>query len=85
MFSSSSILAASHTPPISGFEVIDPAEPFEEETLPGYDACMYCPAHIGDVFNDRYQVVAKLGYGVTSTVWAARDLTWAFESLLVDM
>ncbi|KAM4054498.1 kinase [Hirsutella rhossiliensis] len=29
---------------------------------------------IGEVIRDRYQVVAKLGYGMTSTVWLSRDL-----------
>lgn len=56
------------------FEVIDPSELFEEETLPGYEADLYYPVHIGEVFNGRYRVIGKLGYGVTSTVWLARDL-----------
>lgn len=34
--------------------------------------------HLGDVFNDRYMVVRKLGYGQYSTVWLARDLRCAF-------
>lgn len=29
---------------------------------------------IGEVIKDRYQVVAKLGYGTSSTVWLCRDL-----------
>ncbi|AEO63734.1 uncharacterized protein THITE_2147851 [Thermothielavioides terrestris NRRL 8126] len=29
---------------------------------------------IGEVTGEHYQVVAKLGYGVTSTVWLGRDL-----------
>ncbi|KAJ5333044.1 protein kinase domain protein [Penicillium brevicompactum] len=29
---------------------------------------------IGDVLNSRYQVVGKLGFGVSSTVWLARDM-----------
>lgn len=60
--------------PTSGFEVLDHAEPIEEERLPGYNADIYYPVCIGQVFRDRYQVVGKLGYGVTSTVWLARDL-----------
>ncbi|KAF4468070.1 CMGC SRPK kinase [Fusarium albosuccineum] len=46
----------------------------EEETIPGYIASRYYPTRIGDVLKDRYQVVGKLGFGVTSTVWLARDL-----------
>ncbi|QVM13755.1 hypothetical protein D8B26_008386 [Coccidioides posadasii str. Silveira] len=46
----------------------------EEETIPGYVAARYYPVRIGEVFNERYQVVGKLGYGATSTVWLARDM-----------
>ncbi|KAK2790212.1 hypothetical protein FQN52_005707 [Onygenales sp. PD_12] len=60
--------------PTSGFKVIDCSQPIEEERLPDYQADIYYPAHIGQVFNNRYQIVGKLGYGVTSTVWLARDL-----------
>ncbi|KAK2751374.1 hypothetical protein FQN55_001111 [Onygenales sp. PD_40] len=60
--------------PTSGFKVIDRSKPIEEERLPDYQADIYYPAHIGQVFNNRYQIVGKLGYGVTSTVWLARDL-----------
>ncbi|KJX97005.1 protein kinase [Zymoseptoria brevis] len=45
----------------------------EEETIPGYIASRYYPVRIGEVFQARYQVVGKLGFGVTSTVWLARD------------
>ncbi|KAJ5362017.1 hypothetical protein N7541_002861 [Penicillium brevicompactum] len=29
---------------------------------------------IGDALNSRYQVIGKLGFGVSSTVWLARDM-----------
>ncbi|KAE8347539.1 hypothetical protein BDV24DRAFT_147009 [Aspergillus arachidicola] len=32
------------------------------------------PVYIGDVFEDRYKVLNKIGYGVYSTVWLVRDL-----------
>ncbi|KAH0578358.1 hypothetical protein H2248_003972 [Termitomyces sp. 'cryptogamus'] len=54
---------------------IQTTEPIEEEDLSGYQAEWYYPVRIGEVFASRYQVVVKLGYGVTSTVWLARDLT----------
>ncbi|KAL2222339.1 kinase-like domain-containing protein [Thermoascus aurantiacus ATCC 26904] len=66
--------------PSSGFELVDPSEEVEEETLPTYRAEKHYPVHIGEVFDNRYQVIAKLGYGVTSTVWLCRDL---FESKYV--
>jgi hypothetical protein len=28
---------------------------------------------LGDIFQDRYQVVGKLGFGASSTVWLAHD------------
>lgn len=60
--------------PSSGFDLADASENIEEETLPTYKAEKYYPARIGEIFNNRYQIVGKLGYGVTSTVWLCRDL-----------
>ncbi|KAL3472249.1 kinase-like domain-containing protein [Aspergillus californicus] len=54
--------------------IVAPHEIIEEETLPDYRASRFYPIQIGEVFEDRYQVVGKLGYGVTSTVWLARDM-----------
>lgn len=45
-----------------------------EEDLKRYRVGGYHPVHLGDVFNDRYVVVRKLGYGQYSTVWLARDI-----------
>ncbi|PYH93055.1 kinase-like protein [Aspergillus ellipticus CBS 707.79] len=75
MSTSSSVSAKPREFPTSGFEIIEPTEAIEEETLPTYDAENYYPVHIGHVLNGKYQVVAKLGYGVTSTVWLARNLS----------
>lgn len=62
--------------PTTGFEVIDPSQKVEEERLPCYDRDEYYPMRIGEVIHGRYQAVAKLGYGVTSTVWLSRDLRY---------
>ncbi|KAL2888905.1 CMGC/SRPK protein kinase [Ceratocystis lukuohia] len=51
--------------------------PLEEEFFGGPNrvAATYFPVCIGDVYQDgRYQVLGKLGFGRTSTVWLARDL-----------
>jgi hypothetical protein len=64
--------------PSSGFEVIDPSQVVEEERLPFYCRDEYYPMRIGAVIKDRYQVVAKLGYGTSSTVWLCRDLRYGF-------
>ncbi|KAI9662922.1 MAG: hypothetical protein M1821_007969 [Bathelium mastoideum] len=47
--------------------------PIEEQTLPRYDQKRYYPVKIGDIFKNRYRVIAKLGYGAQSTVWLAQD------------
>ncbi|KAJ5115187.1 hypothetical protein NUU61_000946 [Penicillium alfredii] len=46
----------------------------EEENIPGYVAARYYPTRIGEILKDRYQVVGKLGFGASSTVWLARDM-----------
>ncbi|KXJ88091.1 kinase-like domain-containing protein [Microdochium bolleyi] len=57
------------------FTRLPTTEKVEEETLPQYLAQRYYPVRIGEVFVNRYQVVGKLGYGITSTAWLARDLS----------
>jgi hypothetical protein len=58
----------------SRFELLPATERVEEETLINYKAARYYPVQIGDVFHSRYQILAKLGFGMTSTVWLCRDL-----------
>ncbi|KAI9043636.1 kinase domain protein [Aspergillus affinis] len=60
--------------PSSGWDQIDPSSWVEEETIPTYRPERFYPAHIGEVFNRRYQIVGKLGYGSSATVWLCRDL-----------
>lgn len=61
--------------PNNGFDIIE--EPsVEEEESEGFPSGDYYPMVIGDVLNSRYQVVGKLGFGVSSTVWLARDMRW---------
>jgi hypothetical protein len=67
--------------PSTGFEVIDSSVKIEEETLSFYDPRMFYPVQIGDVFRERYQVVAKLGWGAHSTIWLCHDLQYAFLCL----
>lgn len=56
------------------FVRIPTTQPIEEETIPGYVAGRYYPTRIGEVLKDRYQVMGKLGFGASSTVWLARDM-----------
>ncbi|KAI0760098.1 kinase-like domain-containing protein [Fomes fomentarius] len=70
--------ARSPLPPLplstAKFPVIDPSKLIQEERHPWYDPENLYPVRIGDVFQSRYQVVGKLGYGGYSTVWLCRDL-----------
>ncbi|KAJ3474635.1 hypothetical protein NLG97_g9754 [Lecanicillium saksenae] len=63
----------------TGFTVIQPDHKLEEERLPCYRRDEYYPTKIGEVLHGHYQVVAKLGYGTTSTVWLSRDLRCALN------
>ncbi|OCH88852.1 kinase-like protein [Obba rivulosa] len=63
-FTSFSTKAAST--PYGGWE--DCEEPLEEYAPSGY-----YPVTIGDVLRSEYRVVSKLGWGVYSTVWLARQ------------
>ncbi len=76
------IAAASQAPrvfPTRGFQLINPSDKVEEEQLPFYKREDYYPMRIGEVVGEHYQVVAKLGYGATSTVWLGRDLRYVIH------
>lgn len=47
----------------------------EEEALYDFEENAFFPVEIGDILDKKYQVLGKLGWGVTSTVWLVRDLT----------
>lgn len=49
-------------------------EAIEEERTPYYDPARFYPARLGQVLDGQYQIVTKLGYGSSSTIWLARDL-----------
>ena len=55
-------------------DIISSAKSIEEETNYKYNPDHWYPAKIGEILNDRYKIVAKLGYGMTATVWLAKDL-----------
>lgn len=46
----------------------------DEEISPVYDSKYFYPAKPGEVLADRYQTLVKVGWGVSSTVWLARNL-----------
>ncbi|KAI0105551.1 kinase-like protein [Nemania sp. FL0031] len=60
--------------PKSGFETIDPSQRIEEECMSIYKPELFYPVRLGQVFQNRYQVVAKLGFGSSATIWLGHDL-----------
>lgn len=46
----------------------------DEEISPVYNSKYFYPAKPGEILADRYQTLIKVGWGVSSTVWLARDL-----------
>jgi len=53
---------------------MDPNIALEEERKDDYDPKHFYPVKLGEVFADAYQVITKLGYGGSSTVWLAKDV-----------
>ncbi|OPB41808.1 hypothetical protein A0O28_0103680 [Trichoderma guizhouense] len=51
----------------------------EEEGKAAYRPGGFHPVYIGDIFNDRYKVLNKIGYGLYSTVWLVKDLQAAID------
>jgi serine/threonine-protein kinase SRPK3 len=43
------------------------------EPLNRYEAGGYHPVNVGEVYNQRYKIVRKLGWGLYSTVWLVQD------------
>ena len=60
--------------PPNDFETVPASEVLEEEWFEKFKKRQYYPANIGEVLDSRYQILGKLGFGSTSTVWLARDL-----------
>lgn len=45
----------------------------ENEPMSKYKVGGYYPVSIGELFNNRYRIIKKLGWGAFSTVWLAYD------------
>ena len=45
----------------------------EEEENPDYDPKRFYPARVGETIQ-KYQIVSKLGWGTSSTVWLAKKI-----------
>ena len=57
----------------SNFKTLPMDQKIEEEAHDAISKGRYYPVRIGDVIQDRYQIVGKLGFGVGSTVWLANE------------
>ncbi|KAK3706203.1 hypothetical protein LTR37_012904 [Vermiconidia calcicola] len=60
--------------PSNGFKVFGNDVWLDEEYLDAFAKGVYYPIKLGEVLVTRYQVVGKLGFGTSSTVWLARDM-----------
>lgn len=60
----------------TSFVKLDSSRKIEEEELPEYIAEDFYPVYIGDVLASKYRIVAKLGFGSTSTIWLCRDVQY---------
>ncbi|KAI6333716.1 hypothetical protein MCOR30_004173 [Pyricularia oryzae] len=56
------------------FVLLDPSIKGEEETLLFYRLDLLYAVLLGEIFDNSYQVAAKIGYGASSTVWLCHDL-----------
>ena len=56
------------------FEIINASIKVDEEHLAHYKPSRFYPVHLGNIFESRYQVLSKLGYGSCSTVWLSHDI-----------
>jgi serine/threonine-protein kinase SRPK3 len=53
----------------------DDSDGSDDEGKSGYKVGGYHPVQIGEIYNDRYIVESKLGWGHFSTVWLVSDMT----------
>ncbi|GAW19521.1 hypothetical protein ANO14919_090090 [Xylariales sp. No.14919] len=56
-------------------ELVPSDVPVDEEIVPGYKPEHFYPANPGDVLDNRYKLKAKIGWGSSSTVWLAHDIS----------
>jgi hypothetical protein len=69
-----SLFRKTQAPRPSPTKQVDTTHPIDEENAPEYSPKNFLPINVGQIMNDRYDVLAKLGYGNASTVWLAKDL-----------
>ena len=52
--------------------------PIEEERGPGYHYrnFYFYLVKLGEILNDTYEIVTKVGFGSNSTIWLAQNIHW---------
>ena len=56
------------------YPTLNASTPLEEENMPHCNAADWYPVFIGELFESRYQVLGKLGFGLNSTIYISRYL-----------
>ena len=51
-----------------------------DEAIPGYDPKYFYHPNPGDILDGKYKLKVKIGWGTTSTVWLAQDVSWRLGS-----
>lgn len=59
-----------------------PRAPWDEETPDKYDEAAFHPVRVGDLYDNNYKVIRKLGVGAYSTVWLANDIRYRIRALV---
>ncbi|MCJ1247543.1 hypothetical protein MMC30_004757 [Trapelia coarctata] len=74
-------LQVQRAPEACGTPTLLPADlPTEEESVPDYNPKDFYPVNPGELLHNRYETIAKVGWGSCSTVWLARDLNrWRWQ------
>lgn len=70
----SSLLRKKPFPIPSAGPPLPPGILFDKGISPVYNSKYFYPAKPGEVLADSYQTLVKVGWGVSSSVWFARDL-----------
>jgi serine/threonine protein kinase len=55
------------------------------EKVAGYRTRGFCPISIGRMLDEKYEVIAKLGYGGYSTVRLAKDVSVTYDLSVLDI
>lgn len=63
-----------HLPPRDPTFAIPSHAVVDEERCPRYTPQVYYTAITGEILANNYQLLAKIGWGMSSTVWLARDI-----------